>query len=58
MPLQQHSAAVVWGFLKAFVDVFHQQVHSSFVQWAHSLLYVTALKAAQHFDHQQLGSLL
>lgn len=58
MPLQQHSAAVVGGLLKASVDVFHQQVHSSFVQWGHSLLYVTALKAAENSHHQQLCSLL
>ena len=58
VPLQQHSAAVVRGFLEASVDVFHQQVHSCFVQWSNSFLYVTALKTAQHSDHQQLSSVL
>lgn len=58
VPLQQHSTAVIRRFLEASVYVFHQQVHSSSVQRAHSLLYVTALKAAQHPHHQQLGPLL
>lgn len=58
MPLQQHGAAVVRGSLEASVDIFHQQVHSSSVQWAHRLLDVTALETAQHFDHQHLCSVL
>lgn len=58
MPLQQYSTTVVRGLLKASVDVFHEQIHSCFVQRAHGLLYVTALEAAQHFDHQLLCSLL
>lgn len=58
MPLQQHGAAVVRGLLKASVDVLHQQVHPCFVQRADGFLYVAALKAAHHLDHQQLCSLL
>lgn len=58
VPLQQHGAAVVRGPLEAPVDVLHQQVHAGAVQRSHCLLDVSALKAAQHPDHQQLRPLL
>ena len=58
VPLQQHSAAVVGGLLEARVDVLHEQVYATAVQSLNSLLYVTALEAAQHPQHQRLCPIL
>lgn len=58
MPLQQDGAAVFWRPLEAFVDVFHQQVYAVLVEWLHAFLDVTALKGAEHLQHQTLCTIL
>lgn len=58
MPLQKDRAAIFRGPLKAFVDVFHQQVHAVPVQRLHPLLDVTAFKGSEHLQHQTFCTIL
>ena len=58
MPLQQHSAAVVRGALKAFVDVLHQQVDTVLVQRLHRLLNIVGFERDEDLQDNAFCAIL
>lgn len=58
MPLQQHSTAVVRGALKAFVDVFHQQIDTVLIQRLHCLLDIVGFERDENIQDNAFCTIL